>query len=267
MSTHLGKLRAAGVVKSRKVGVSTLYSIDDAAMPAVPRKIWSLVRSEVHDGALDKDRQRLATVLKSRDKEAAWPDAVAGEMERHYSPGRTWESLARATIGLLKLGDVLDAGSGDGSIAELLAPHAASVTCVDQSPRMITAAIRRIGETGNVRYHHGAVEDLPFAADSFDVALLLNVLTELPDPQVALNRLAHVLRPGGNLVIVTLDAHEHAEQATAYRHVHPGFAPATLRKMIGRTGLAVDSCAITSRERRQPRFRVVTAFAHKEARR
>src|SRR5229473_428083 len=48
--------------------------------------------------------------LRTRNaKNAGWPESVAGEMERHYSPGRTWEALAGGVIGLLRLGDVLDA--------------------------------------------------------------------------------------------------------------------------------------------------------------
>jgi hypothetical protein len=40
-------------------------------------------------------------------------------MERQYSPGRTWEATARALIGLLDLGDVLDIACGDGGVAAL----------------------------------------------------------------------------------------------------------------------------------------------------
>ena len=71
------------------------------------------------------------------ERAAGWPDAVAGEMERHWSPGRNWESLARAVAGLVRLGDVVDIGSGDGSVAQLLGARAKSWTCVDRSERVL----------------------------------------------------------------------------------------------------------------------------------
>jgi DNA-binding transcriptional ArsR family regulator len=133
VSTHLGKLREAGLVRDRRVGASTFYALNDGAMPPSARKVWDLVRGEVRDALLETDRERSDRVVRARERAAGWPDAVAGEMERHWSPGRTWESLARALVGLVRLGDVVDVGSGDGTVAQLLAPRARSWTCVDKS--------------------------------------------------------------------------------------------------------------------------------------
>src|SRR5579884_1174521 len=192
-------------------------------------------------------------------------DAVAGEMERHYSPGRTWEAVARAFVGLVALGDVLDAGAGDGAIAELLAPRARRITCLDRNARMVAAARMRLARASNVDVVRGDVTAIPAADAAFDQVLLLNVLTSVATPAAALAEVARVLRPGGQLVLVTLDAHTHATVTAAYGHVHAGFRPAALRRMLARAGLAVERCAVTSRERRQPHFQVITAFAQKPA--
>src|SRR5262249_6195234 len=79
----------------------------------------------------------------------------------------------------------------------------------------------------------------------------------------ALAEIARVLRPGGTLVAVTLDAHDHAETTASYGDLHAGFAPAALRRLVQRAGLEVERCEITSRDARPPGFRVVTAFATK----
>src|SRR5580692_8945448 len=139
VSTHLAKLRDAGLLRDRRVGASTLYALNEGNMPADARQIWSLVRAEVEDAVLDGDRERCTDVLKARGRSQPWPDAAAGQMERHYSPGRTWESVARGLVGLMDLGDVLDVGSGDGTMAQLIAPRARSVTCVDRSEKMVEA--------------------------------------------------------------------------------------------------------------------------------
>src|SRR5271166_3314072 len=58
ISTHLGKLREAGLVRDRKAGSSTFYALSEGAAPSSARKIWDLVRSEVRDAALEGDRAR-----------------------------------------------------------------------------------------------------------------------------------------------------------------------------------------------------------------
>jgi DNA-binding transcriptional ArsR family regulator len=269
VSTHLGKLREAALVRDRKSGPSTFYSLSDGAMPAPARRVWELVRGEVHDALLEGDRERASRVVRARDRAAGWPDAVAGEMERHWSPGRTWESLARAMAALVRLDDVVDVGSGDGSVAQLLAPRARSWTCVDRSERVLTAARERLSHVPaakSVRFVVGDAQSLPGRDASFDTALLLHVLSQIENPGRACAEAARVLRPGGMLVAVTLDAHDQADTTSAYGDVHPGFAPAVLRRMLTRAGLRVDACDVTSRDARPPCFRVVTATATKPER-
>src|SRR4029077_7828647 len=89
------------------------------------------------DAQLARDLGRRAALLAERKGAGqSWVDRVAGSLDRHYSPGRTWESLARALALAVDLGDVADLGCGDGAIAELLAPRARRIVGVDQSARM-----------------------------------------------------------------------------------------------------------------------------------
>ena len=46
--------------------------------------------------------------------------------------------------------------------------------------------------------------------------------------------------------------------------MHAGFKAAALRRLLARAGLAVERCEVSSRERREPHFNVITAFARKE---
>jgi DNA-binding transcriptional ArsR family regulator len=270
VSTHLGKLREAGLVRDRRSGGSTYYRMANGDLPAPARKLWTVVAADLDDAQLATDRQRCAAVLRARaeqarqaQREGRWPDSVAGEMERHYSPGRTWEALARGLIGLADLGDVLDAGAGDGATAQLLAPRARSVTCVDLSETLVSAARVRLAGHAHVRAEVADLHALPFADATFDQVLLLNVLTHLRAPARAVGELARVLRPTGRLALVTLAAHHHLDVTAAYGHVTPGFRPAAVRRMLEKAGLAVEQCAVTSREKRAPQFEVVTAFAHR----
>jgi SAM-dependent methyltransferase/biotin operon repressor len=266
VSTHLARLRDAGLVVDRKAGSATLVGLAERSMPAPARRAWELLRGEVDDAVLERDRRRCQELLDARARRVeGWPDAIAGHMERTYSPGRTWEALARALVGLLELGDVLDAGAGDGAVGQLLAPRARSVTLVDRSERMIAAARERLAPLGNVTTQVADLHDLPFAPGSFDLVLVLNVLTEVERPETVVSEAHRVLRPGGRLALNVLEAHDHQEIAAGFRHVHPGFAVPAVKKLLVRAGFAVEQCEVTSQEKRPPRFRVITAFARKPA--
>lgn len=260
VSTHLGKLREAELVRDRRAGASTFYAVNESGMPGDAKKLWSLLATQVDDAVLESDRRRCNKVLEAR-RAGRWPEAVAGEMERHYSPGRTWEAMARGFAGLVRLGDVLDVGSGDGTVAQMLAPRAKSWVCVDASAQMIGAARARLKEQPNVRCEVASAEALPFPDHHFDDVLLFNVLASVQEPQRVVAEAARVLRRNGSLVVVTLDAHDHLDVAASYGHVHPGFRPSSLRKIVERAGLTVTSCEVTSRERRAPHFSVVTCTA------
>lgn len=257
VSAHLGRLEGAGLVRRVKEGGATRFAVDATSPTA--RRLIEAVAPDL--GGLERDVDRAAAVVARRAApKGSWPEAVAGEMEKHYSPGRTWESMARGLASLMTLGDVLDVGSGDGTIAALLAPGARSFTCLDASERMAAAARARLSKL-DVRVVVGRAEALPFAGASFDAVLLLNVLTCVEQPEAVIAEAARVLRPGGRLLVSTLDRHEHLDIAERYGHVRPGVAPAKLRAWLEAASLEVERCSVTSHERREPRFGVVTALA------
>jgi ubiquinone/menaquinone biosynthesis C-methylase UbiE len=61
----------------------------------------------------------------------------------------------------MRLGDVLDAGSGDGTMAQLMAPRATSITCLDRNEKVVKAARVRLSRFKNVDVREGDVHDLP----------------------------------------------------------------------------------------------------------
>src|SRR3954471_17071822 len=52
VSTHLGKLREAGVLRDRRQGASTYYSMNDGAMPADVRRVWTVVTGSLDEPLL-----------------------------------------------------------------------------------------------------------------------------------------------------------------------------------------------------------------------
>ncbi len=263
VSTHLAKLKEAGLVRDRRAGVSAYYRFEDEALDPAQRALWQALSTGSDDPLLRQDAERVPAVLASRAADQNWADSVAGDMERHYSPGRTWEALARSALPLLETGDVLDIASGDGVLAELLAPHAHRYVCVDSSKRVVAAAAERLRKFRNVEVREGDMHALPFADGEFDLVVLMHALTYAEKPAQAVAEAARVLRPGGRLLLSSLARHEHQNVVQAYGHANLGFADKDLRRFVARAGLDLVNAETVTREKRPPHFEVISMIARK----
>jgi len=263
VSTHLAKLKESGLVRDRRAGVSAYYRFDDAALDPAQRALWHSISNGSDDPLLRQDAERVPAVLAIRAADQNWADSVAGDMERHYSPGRTWEALARTALPLLEPGDVLDIASGDGVLAELLAPHSHRYVCVDTSARVVAAAAERLRRFANVEVREGDMHALPFADGSFDLVVLMHALTYAAKPAQAVAEAARVLKRGGRLLLSSLARHEHRAVVEAYGHVNLGFGDKDLRKFAEKAGLKIVSSETVTRERRPPHFEVISLIGVK----
>ena len=263
VSTHLAKLKEAGLVRDRRAGVSAYYRFDDAALDPAQRALWQSISTGSDDPLLRQDAERVPAVLATRAADQNWADSVAGDMERHYSPGRTWEALARTALPLLEPGDVLDIASGDGVLAELLAPHAQRYVCIDTSPRVVAAAAERLRRFPNVEVREGDMHALPFDDTGFDLVVLMHALTYAAKPAQAVAEAARMLKPGGRLLLSSLANHQHRAAVEAYGHSNLGFSAKDLRRFATRAGLQVTSCETVTREKRPPHFEVISLIGVK----
>ena len=263
VSTHLAKLKEAGLARDRRAGVSAYYRFDEDNLDSVQRELWRSLRDGSDDPLLRQDAERVANVLANRAADQNWADSVAGDMERHYSPGRTWEALARTALPLLETGDVLDIASGDGVLAELLSPHARRYVCIDTSTRVVAAAGERLRRFPNVEVREGDMHALPFKDGSFDLVVLMHALTYSAKPAQAVAEAARVLRRGGRLLLSSLGKHEHKSVVDAYGHVNLGFSEKELRKFAEKAGLEIANAETVTRERRPPHFEVISLTAVK----
>ena len=263
VSTHLARLKEAGLVRDRRAGVSAYYRFDEDTLDPAQRSLWRMLRDGSDDPLLRQDAERVPGVLAARAVEQNWADTVAGDMERHYSPGRTWEALARSALPLMETGDVLDIASGDGVLAELIAPHSHRYVCLDASSKVVMAASERLRRLGNVEVHEGDMHALPFDDASFDLVVLMHALTYADEPAKAVAEAARVLRPGGRLLLTSLAKHEHRAVVDAYGHVNLGFSERELQRFATRAGMSVQGSGLVTRERRPPHFEVISVIARR----
>src|SRR5919204_397244 len=109
---------------------------------------------------------------------------------------------------------ILEVGPGTGYYTLDLAEwveSAGRVDIFDLQREMLDHTLRRARERGLVNVHdaQGDAQSLPYEDESFDAALLVATLGEIPDQDAALREVARVLRPGGRLVVGELFGDPH----------------------------------------------------------
>ena len=117
---------------------------------------------------------------------------------------------------------LLEIGPGTGyytlDLAEWVGDDG-TIEIFDIQQEMLDHTIRRARERGleNVNATVGDAQQLQWDDDSFDAAILIAVLGEIPDQDAALHELARVLKPGGRLVVGELFGDPHMVTAGALR--------------------------------------------------
>lgn len=261
VSTHLARLKEVGLVEVRREGTASYYSAVETEEGSQAERIWQAVSTTLSDPLLESDRGRAAALVAARNSDGSWSGSIAGRMERYYSPGRTWESAARSLLGFARLGDVLDVASGDGALAELVAPRARSLTCLDISAKVVAAGMQRLARFGHAQFVEGDMHALPFPDESFDQVMLLNALSYAKEPAGVLSEVVRVLRVGGALIGAALAPHGHAAVVQPFGHRQLGIEAGLLRELCEAAGLNVELCEVTHTERRTPHFEVITVHA------
>ena len=240
VSRHLKTLSGQGWLASRRQGTATFYRFSDSA-DAGARRLWKLARAET-DGwaAAEQDEVRLEARLRARRE---------GAEEFFAGAAQEWEALRaeayghrferEALLGLLPPDlTVADLGCGAGTLSAALAPHVAKVIGVDQSAAMLRAARRRLEPFDNVELHRAGLEALPLPNRSCDAALLVLVLSYVPEVAPVLAEAARILAPGGRLVVVDLARHDDEPFARRLGQARLGFGQDDLARAFAAAGLA-----------------------------
>jgi SAM-dependent methyltransferase len=161
------------------------------------------------------------------------------ELQTHQAEDRHWWYRGRRTVldGVLDGLDlpqqarILDAGCGSGRNMVELASRG-TVTGIELSQTSVALARER--DRGEVVA--GSILQMPFAEDSFDLAMSLDVIEHLEDDLAALRELRRVVAPGGAL-LVTVPAYQwlwsgHDE----INHHHRRYTRRSLQRVAERAG-------------------------------
>ncbi len=206
VSRHLRLLGEAGLVTRFRDGHWVYYRVAPGAAECdFVSNIISLAGTD--DPTLAADAAALANVKRERARDActAWGGTPPGAGFTGSRPdAREIAAALDDALGDGPLGDVLDIGSGAGSLLCMLGARASQVVGVDSSKRMRLLARSRVHESGiaNGTVRDGELSDLPFGDATFDLVVLDEVLSGATDPCAGLCEAIRVLRRDGRLVIV-----------------------------------------------------------------
>lgn len=156
-------------------------------------------------------------------KDYSMPDEVEMYDSRH-SDFRDIEKESDVVLDTLEIGkkDVMvDFGSGTGTFAIQAAIRCATVYAVDVSQAMIDYAKIKAEKAGvsNIEFFHSGFLDFKYDGPAVDFITTTFVFHHLPDfwKGIALNRMNHMLKPGGQIFIhdVILEEHHAIENIAA----------------------------------------------------
>jgi phosphatidylethanolamine/phosphatidyl-N-methylethanolamine N-methyltransferase len=173
------------------------------------------------------------TVKRAYARWAPVYDLVFGAV---FDRGRQAAIAAAEQVG----GRILEVGVGTG-ISLPSYSSANRIVGIDLSEPMLRKAQERVAElalSNVVRLEVMDAEHLSFADESFDVVAAHHVVSTCPNPEAALDEFARVLRPGGEIILISRVGAE-----AGLRRVAEGMLQPIVRQLGWRTEFPWDRFA------------------------
>ena len=149
---------------------------------------------------------------------------------------------------------VLELAAGTCICGRAVAPYAGHITCLDMTPAMLLVGKKAAEKEclDNMSFVLGDVAELPFLDESFDIVFSRLAFHHFPDIEQPFSEMKRVLKPGGKLVIVDMEATEEELRQTEdeiERLRDPSHVRNRSKKeflsLYEKNGMKVDFCEIT----------------------
>jgi ArsR family transcriptional regulator len=213
VSRHVAPLKRAGLLSVRKQGTRALARLaegvtDDPVVADALKEGLALCRE---DGSLE----RVADVVRAREAAAREFFSRPGTPEASGLPSELPAYLTALSPLLAHRHLAVDAGTGDGSLLDVLAPIFDEVVGIDREEAQLDRARARLAARGyrNVTLHQGEYDDESLTSlvkerGGADVVFAARVLHHASRPGRALAALTGLAKPGGAIVVIDYRAHD-----------------------------------------------------------
>ena len=115
-----------------------------------------------------------------------------------------------------KTDTVLEVAAGTCICGRSLAPFVENVTCLDMTTAMLAVGKNEAEKKGfcTISFVQGDAGKLPFSDNSFDIVISRLAFHHFSDPKRCFSEMARVLKTGGKLVVIDMEATEEALRNT-----------------------------------------------------
>lgn len=127
-----------------------------------------------------------------------WRQRLKAMLIRCIYPVRLQLAYDRMYLQPIRGGRLLDVGCGDGTMMRNLQRLGWRVQGLEPDPAAVKAA-RHAG----LNVQQGTIDTITLEQNAFDAVIMTHVIEHVSDPKFVLEACRHVLRPGGQLVVVT----------------------------------------------------------------
>jgi ubiquinone/menaquinone biosynthesis C-methylase UbiE/DNA-binding transcriptional ArsR family regulator len=269
ISSQLSLLRQAGLVIDRRDGKRAYYSLRPGIEPRNLALLRTVCASIAEQPEAMEDRLNLERIIaRRRQQSEEYFNLVAGRLGKNYCPGRSWEAIGHLALRLVPAITVADLGAGEGLISQLLARRVAHVWCIDNSPHMVEIGAQLAEKNGlsNLSYVLGDIESVPLADGAVDVAILSQALHHAEHPQRAIEEAFRILKPGGQVTVLDLKAHDFERARELYADRWLGFKESALHGFLKKAGFQKVEVTVVAREPSEPHLETLLASGVKTPR-
>ena len=262
ISSQLALLKQADLVLDRKEGKKSIYTFNTKIESCSLEVIDIACSDAISSDFKLRDNHSLERVLQIRKKQTAkYFNTLSGKLGKNYCPGRSWQAIAHLFVNCMPAWKVVDLGAGESFLAQIIAQQAESVTCIDNSSKMVEVGRSLVKKHGfdNIDYKLGDIESLPLEENCFDFALFSQALHHAESPLIALEEAYRVLIPGGKLLILDLLKHSFFKVEELYADRWFGFSKQFIYESMQKVGFRNISIDTVAREAVPPNFETLLA--------
>lgn len=270
ISRHLKLLAEAGLIDRYQEGAWAYFRLKQHGKAAELVQLL-LQAVSTDDPVLMRDSERLASVKRVRAERAqiyfSRNASEWDELRRLHVDDGDVETALLSLVGSEPVEALLDLGTGTGRILQLLEDRCQRAVGIDASRDMLAVARANLDKAGVVKasVRHGDILNLPLDGGEFDLITVHQVLHFLPQPELAINEAARLLKPDGRLVIIDLAPHGLDYLREDHAHVRLGFSHEAMGEWLARAGLAVEQTLDVKPAKTGPNSLTVTIWLARQA--